>query len=57
MAKDEKQNERQRALYMTDKSYKRACLNAEKHGCSFSKYINLLEETYDIETNVKLIKK
>ena len=52
MAKDEKQ----RALYMTDKAYKMACKNAEKFNCSFSQYINELNEQFTIEKKVLIIK-
>ena len=50
MAKDEKQ----RALYMDDKTYKIACKDAEKYGCSFSKYINEIINQVKIEKEVKL---
>lgn len=52
MAKDEKQ----RALYMTDKDYKLACKNAEKYNCSFSKYINELNNQFTIKKEVLIIK-
>ncbi len=56
MAKDEKQNERQRALYMSDNDYKIACMNAEKYNCSFSKYINELNQQFTIKKQTLIIK-
>jgi hypothetical protein len=46
--------EKQRALYMDENTYKIACKDAKKYNCSFSKYINELVNQVKIEKEVKL---
>lgn len=49
-----KGKEKQRAVYMTDKDYKIACKNAQKHNCSFNRYMNELNRQVELDEKINL---